>query len=95
MKLKILSKEQETREYYELHYYRVKFLGEIFEVTKDNLPFVDIIQFWFERKASRNCFIWFRKYPNSLIWTIKAKFWSKLEWYWRKIYQYKRNKNKK
>jgi len=96
MRLKVLSKEVEKKgeeEYaYELHYFKVKFLGEVFEVTKENLPFVDIMQFWFERKASRNCWNWFRKYPNSLKWKFKAKFWSKLEWYWRKFYQYNRQK---
>jgi len=90
MKLKVIEKVIENKEDYELHYYRIKFLGEILEVSKDNISFIDIMQMFFERKAGRYCFIAFRKYPNSLKWKIIIKFWSKLEWYWRKLYRYNR-----
>jgi hypothetical protein len=99
MKLKVVSlinnqiTYSDQPEYnYEIKGYRIKFLGEVLELSTNNIPFIDIMQFWFERKASRNCYLWYHKHKNSFYWNLKAKFWSKLEWYWRKIYQYNRKK---
>jgi hypothetical protein len=90
MKLNIIEKITEDRGEglykYTLSYFRIKFLGEIFELTKNNISLIQMIQFYLERKASRRCVEYFRNYPHSFKKKIVMYFWSKLEWYWRKIY---------
>jgi hypothetical protein len=99
MKLKVISEHNDnmyhgTDYMYSIKYYYVKFLGEIIEVCKEDIPFIEIMQFWLERKASRNCHIWYTKtHCAKFNWlSIKAHFWSRLEVLWGKLYNCHRNK---
>jgi hypothetical protein len=91
MLFEIIERINEPTGEYVLSYYRIKFLGEILEITNLDISTIDIVHFWLERKASRNYYRTYRYYPNSLKWKIISGFWSRLAWNWWKIYYQRRN----